>query len=198
MKSLFYLFSLGAMTTAPALAQDTPRDLRDMVGARAGQAESELVRRGYRNVRGEKGDDRSYTYWWNDDREECVTIATMDGRYSSITATTPPDCRQSGARSSRDRRGYSDRDGADRDGADRDGRPERPSYGSLDTTRLQRECRMEASESFDRRPGELFVNAPIRQPNGYIVQGWYEQPGDKRNRFFNCRFDRDSAFINLN
>lgn len=192
MKSLFYLFSLGAMTAAPALAQDTPRDLRDMVGARAGQAEGELVRRGYRNVRGEKGDDRSYTYWWNDDRRACVTIATMDGRYSSITATTPPDCRQSGANIPRDRRGYSDQDSADRDR-----RPDRPNYGSLDSTRLQRECRMEASESFDRRPGELFVNAPIRQPNGYIVQGWYEQTRDKRTRFFNCRFDQDGAFINL-
>jgi hypothetical protein len=76
-----------------ALAQST--GLEDMVGARAGQAEGEIQRRGYMNVRGEKGDDRSYTYWWNADRRQCVVIATMDGRYRSIQPTTPPDCRQS-------------------------------------------------------------------------------------------------------
>jgi hypothetical protein len=77
----------------PALAQST--GLEDMVGARAGQAESELQRRGYGNVPGgSKSNDRSYSYWWNADRGQCVTIATMEGRYASITPTPPPDCRQ--------------------------------------------------------------------------------------------------------
>ena len=66
-----------------------------MVGARAGQAEGELGRRGYRNVGATQGDDRSYTYWWNADRRQCVTIATMEGRYDAITPSPAPDCRQS-------------------------------------------------------------------------------------------------------
>jgi hypothetical protein len=78
-----------------AAARSTGLD--DLIGARAGQAESELQRRGYRNIRGEQGDDRSYTYWWSADRRQCVAIATMDGRYNSIQPTTPPDCRQSAA-----------------------------------------------------------------------------------------------------
>lgn len=94
-----------AVIPSPSLAQST--GLEDMVGARAGQAESELQRRGYRNVRGEKGDDRSYTYWWNADRRQCVSIATMDGRYDSITPTTAPDCLQSS--STRPRPDYADR-----------------------------------------------------------------------------------------
>jgi hypothetical protein len=65
-----------------------------MVGARAGQAEGELQRRGYRYSGGQQGDDRSYSNWWNADRRQCVTIATMNGRYNSITPTTGPDCRQ--------------------------------------------------------------------------------------------------------
>ncbi|MBW6527512.1 hypothetical protein KZ813_11740 [Sphingomonas sp. RHCKR7] len=77
---------------SPAAAQAT--GLEDMVGARAGQAELEVRRRGYVDVRAEKGDDRAYTYWWNADRRQCVTIATMDGRYSSIQPTLPPDCRE--------------------------------------------------------------------------------------------------------
>lgn len=86
-------FSLTLLVaTTPALGQST--GLEDMVGARAGQAEGELQRRGYVNTGGSAGDDRSYTNWWNANRRQCVTIATMDGRYASITATTAPDCRQ--------------------------------------------------------------------------------------------------------
>ncbi len=83
---------LAAALPAAANAQST--GLEDMIGARAGQAEAAIQSRGYRLVRGEKGDDRSYTYWWNADRRQCVTIATMDGRYNSITPTLAPDCRQ--------------------------------------------------------------------------------------------------------
>ncbi len=83
---------LGAVLPAVADAQST--GLEDMVGARAGQGEMELQRRGYVNVRGEQGDDRAYTYWWNADRRQCVSIATMEGRYNSVQPTTPPDCRK--------------------------------------------------------------------------------------------------------
>lgn len=84
--------AFGLTATAPAQAQSTGLD--DLVGARAGQAENTVQNRGYRFVRGERGNDRSYTYWWNADRRQCVTIATMNGRYDSITPTTAPDCRQ--------------------------------------------------------------------------------------------------------
>ena len=47
----------------PAIAHAQSTGLEDMVGARAGQAEMELQRRGYVNIRGEQGDDRVYTYW---------------------------------------------------------------------------------------------------------------------------------------
>lgn len=90
-KSIGILVAFGfAIFAIPAHAQST--GLEDLIGARAGQAEAEVQRRGYSNVRGEKGDDRSYTYWWDADRRQCVTIATMNGRYNSITATNAPDC----------------------------------------------------------------------------------------------------------
>ena len=83
----------GLPAVAPTAAPQST-GLDDLVGARGGQAEGEIRRRGYVDVRVEKGDDRSYVYWWNADRRQCVTIATMDGRYASIQPTTPPDCRQ--------------------------------------------------------------------------------------------------------
>lgn len=88
--SLLLLFSVAPVGVA--LAQSTGLD--DLVGARAGQAEGELQRRGYVFTGGSAGDDRSYTNWWSASRRQCVTIATMDGRYASITPTTAPDCRQ--------------------------------------------------------------------------------------------------------
>ena len=36
--------------------------------------------RGYDYVRGEKGDDRVWTYWWNDRGRMCVTVSTVNGR----------------------------------------------------------------------------------------------------------------------
>jgi hypothetical protein len=183
-KRLAQAFLVAAVMSAPASAQNTPRDLRDMVGARAGQAEGELQRRGYRNVRGEKGDDRSYTYWWNDTRQQCVTIATMQGRYDSITVTPAPDCRQSsrsdgdGERSWRnDRRGSA-------------GSDYQPAGGDL-----SRFCKGEAAAAFDRRPSDITVNLPIRQPRGTIVQGWFDRPGG--TRFFTCRFDESGRFLSV-
>lgn len=85
------------LVSAPAFAQDTPPGLRDLVGARAGQAELELVRRGYESVRSEAGDDRRYIYWWNRTYGRCVAIATMNGRYDSILETPAPDCRVPGS-----------------------------------------------------------------------------------------------------
>ena len=90
------LFAVGLFTSCASIAQAQTTGLEDLVGARGGQAEGELQRRGYGFVRVEKSDDRSYTYWWSDERRQCVTIATMDGRYASIQPTLPPDCRKPG------------------------------------------------------------------------------------------------------
>lgn len=53
--------SLLLSTDLPSGASAQSTGFEDMVGARAGQAESELQRRGYVNTGGSKGDDRSYT-----------------------------------------------------------------------------------------------------------------------------------------
>lgn len=124
-------FALAILVAAPAPAQDTPSDLRDMVGARAGQAEGELIRRGYRSVRSQAGDDRRYTYWWNKTYGRCVTVATMDGRYDSITETPAPDCGRGGALRERPatvpayaaRPGYDDDGQGDNDRFTVEGRP---------------------------------------------------------------------------
>ena len=49
---------LLAATSIPTIANAQSTGLEDMVGARAGQAEAELQRRGYVNTGGQQGDDR--------------------------------------------------------------------------------------------------------------------------------------------
>lgn len=128
----FSVLAAAAITTtaaaSPALAQDIPSDLRDMVYARAGQAEAELQRRGYVAVRTETGSDRTWTNWWNADRRQCISIVTRNGRYDSIVTAPAPDCRGGGRPGRPDRPGWDDRPG--RPGwDDRPGRPDRPGGG---------------------------------------------------------------------
>ncbi len=101
---------LGALGLlgSPALAQ-APADLQDLVGARAGSAESELQRRGYEFVSATTGADRKWGNWWNRSSRQCVTVSTVEGRYDSIVSTLPADCRQTlRATNSNDDRGERD------------------------------------------------------------------------------------------
>jgi hypothetical protein len=85
-----------ALLAGQAAAQTTPSDVRDLVGARGSSGESELASRGYVNVGGQTGDDRKWTYWWNERRGACLSVATVNGRYDSIVSTPAPDCRRGG------------------------------------------------------------------------------------------------------
>jgi hypothetical protein len=87
-----------ALVTASAVAAQVPPELSDLVGARAAGAETALRSRGYDYVRGQSGDDRVWTFWWNASTRTCITVATMNGRYDSITISPAPDCRQSAGR----------------------------------------------------------------------------------------------------
>lgn len=93
-----FIASLSLLATSTplsfALAQSTPSDLRDLVGSRGSSGEQAMATRGYVNVGAQTGDDRVWTTWWNERRGACVTVATVNGRYDSITSTPAPDCRR--------------------------------------------------------------------------------------------------------
>jgi hypothetical protein len=67
----------------------TPAALNDFIGARAGQAEDDLVRRGYvlRKTQG------LTSYWEETATGGCVSIYTNDGRYQSLVYVVPGACR---------------------------------------------------------------------------------------------------------
>lgn len=91
----------GLMAAGVAAAQVTPSDVRDLVGARAAGGESELAARGYVNAGGRTGDGRKWTYWWNERRGVCLSVATEDGRYASVVSAPAGDCDQGGGRGGR-------------------------------------------------------------------------------------------------
>ena len=126
------------LTAVGSAAQaQTPAGLNDLVGARAAGGETQMQSRGYTNVRTEKGDDRSYTYWWNSSSRQCIAVATMDGRYDSITSSPAPDCGQGNDRRADDRSnsGYND-DSRSGYRGDRGYRPP-PNYGSSSSNQRQ-------------------------------------------------------------
>ncbi|WP_237452331.1 hypothetical protein [Qipengyuania algicida] len=97
MRIAIALVSLSALMWAQYGQAQVPRDIVDLVGARAAGGETQLRARGYDYVRGQTGDDRVWTYWWNPRTQVCITVSTVEGRYEAITASPSPDCNQAQA-----------------------------------------------------------------------------------------------------
>lgn len=95
-RPLFGILIGTTLLAGAAQAQVTPSDVRDLVGARGSSGEAELAARGYVNVGGQSGEDRKWTYWWNDRRGVCLSVTTREGRYDSIVSTPAPDCQRGG------------------------------------------------------------------------------------------------------
>lgn len=87
----YVLASLILPTEAMAQA---PSDVSDLVGNRAAGGEQALEDRGYVHISSSKGDDRTWSNWWKQSSKKCITVATVDGRFDSITSTLPTDCNQ--------------------------------------------------------------------------------------------------------
>ena len=84
------LAAAALLAAALPVAAQTPPDLRDLVGARAGQAEGAVQSRGYAFVRTEEGGSAKWSYWRRGD--DCVQITTRDGRYASIDRADRDQC----------------------------------------------------------------------------------------------------------
>jgi hypothetical protein len=90
---------------ATAPAQEPVRQLQDLIGARGGDGEYQMERRGYTYVSTQKDMDNSYTFWREDRTGRCVSVRTWDGRYQAIVYVPQSDCSGS---SGSDRPSYGD------------------------------------------------------------------------------------------
>ncbi len=94
------LVSFGGGQAAPAQhsqkssgeSGQTPGDLKDLVGAKAGQGEEQLSKRGYDFVKSEVAGDSVYANWRNRKSGQCIAIRTVNGRYDSIINSLAYDC----------------------------------------------------------------------------------------------------------
>jgi hypothetical protein len=80
--------------TPENLYSTTPPALQDLVGARAGQAENELISRGYtfRNTVTFEGGKSAY--YIENKTGYCVEVGTVEGRYSSIVYNSSDRCKK--------------------------------------------------------------------------------------------------------
>lgn len=94
-RQLTFVLCAVLLGTATAHAQ-TPSDLEDLVGVRGAGGETQMLARGYQQVRATRVRDQSWTFWWSDVQHACVSIATTDGRYAAIHRIPDQNCRPGG------------------------------------------------------------------------------------------------------
>jgi hypothetical protein len=75
----------------------TPRDVSDLVGARASVGERALRERGYRFVTSRTHDRRVWANWWRGSDRRCIAVLTRKDRYEEIESAAAADCRHDGA-----------------------------------------------------------------------------------------------------
>lgn len=83
---------------SPAWAQ--ANRLSDLIGVKGSSGETELINRGYTHVDVSKHQGTAYSYWWRNSGNNCVRVATNDGRYRSIIDADASDCGQTQRESS--------------------------------------------------------------------------------------------------
>ncbi len=88
------LFMVLILLSNQMIAQEG--SLQNLVGGKASSTEMDLESRGYRLISTKKDNYASYTTWWSDDKNKCISVKTADGRTASIIKLSPSDCGQYG------------------------------------------------------------------------------------------------------
>jgi hypothetical protein len=81
--------------TPENLYSTVPPKLKDLVGARAGQAEDDLISRGYTYKNTVTFDGGKSAYYIENKTGYCVEVGTVDGRFSSIVYNSSDRCKAS-------------------------------------------------------------------------------------------------------
>lgn len=84
--------SSSSKNTPSRLYGQTPDNLSDLVGARAGQAEGELKSRGYAYRNTQEWDGGKTSYYVENRTGYCVEVGTVQGRYSTIVYNSSDRC----------------------------------------------------------------------------------------------------------
>lgn len=90
--ALFFVAVAGCIGPQTVLAQ-TPSDVSDLIGAKGASGQTQLEARGYQFVTVNTVRDTKWSFWWSDRQQQCISVATTDGRYASINSVPAANCR---------------------------------------------------------------------------------------------------------
>lgn len=88
-------FALSGVIAPAALGQSVGAPveaLSELVGTKAGWAESEVTVKGYMWVKTEKNANGSQSYWTEKGSDNCVSVRMSDGLYQEIVYASKTDC----------------------------------------------------------------------------------------------------------
>jgi len=89
---LIAVVAAGSLLATPALAENA-RQLVDINGERAGDAEVMLQQRGFTHTSTNKNSRGAvHSYWWNGRDDNCVNVEVLNGRVNSIVDVSDQDC----------------------------------------------------------------------------------------------------------
>ena len=97
MRHGFALLILAASTIPAAALAQSPPDVADLVGARGAGGETQLLARGYESRQSNVVGNQRYTFWYNQRTGRCISVATLDGRYSAIIGVPAENCQDGSA-----------------------------------------------------------------------------------------------------
>lgn len=100
MRSPIAFLLLGSVAFPLAAAAQSASDVADLAGARAAGGETQLLARGYVSRHSATVGDQRYTFWWNERRNRCLSVSTVDGRYGALIAVPAENCDTAPARDS--------------------------------------------------------------------------------------------------
>jgi hypothetical protein len=83
--------AVAAMAAAPIAAKKA-ETLRDLVGVSGANAETQLAQRGFEYISGNKYDNTSASYWWDNSGKDCVLVEVRQGRVAAINNAKAEDC----------------------------------------------------------------------------------------------------------
>ena len=97
MRSTVTFFALAASALPFTAAAQSAPDVADLVGARGAGGETQLLARGYESRHSNVVGNQRYTFWYNQRTGRCISVATMDGRYSAIIGVPAENCQDGSA-----------------------------------------------------------------------------------------------------
>jgi hypothetical protein len=92
----FMALAVCGMAITPAAAKSA-RDLQYIEGQNYGTAYNQMRDRGFVHIEDHSDNDgRTHTYWWNNDRDDCVHVEVRRGNVTEVSDAKDRDCNKGG------------------------------------------------------------------------------------------------------